>query len=220
MAKLYCSNCGQNIDIKSLYCTYCGAPQHGPESAAYRATQPQIDNPNNYPKDSASFFKHVPRRHLSPNVIGVMIFDYIKKTLILIPLFAVGIYMESWVAAIFLLYLLGIFIIAQINFNNYFFLIDEDGLTVDFGFIHKKQVTVPFEQIQNVNIESSFIDRIFAIARISIETSGNSSQTKENNGGSQVVRPEAQIPGVSLQDAKEIHDILIDGADLAKSSKQ
>lgn len=103
-------------------------------------------------------------------------------------------------------------IVAELTYKNYTYQVTDDGLQVNMGVIFKKQVSIPFGQIENVNIEQSAIDRILKIARINIETAGSTSGSVKETVGNYSSRSEAFIPGVDMSSAKKIHDVLIDGA--------
>jgi putative membrane protein len=110
-----------------------------------------------------------------------------------------------------LAYFLCIFIVTMLVYNNFTFEVDNDGLKIEQGIIHRLHVSVPFEQIQNVNIERSLSDRLLGLSRISIETAGQASTP--TNGSITKSRSEAYLPGLHLKEAEIIHDLLIDGAD-------
>ncbi len=95
------------------------------------------------------------------------------------------------------------------------FEIDETGLSIESGVIHKSQVSLPFDQVQNVNIERTLADRILGLSKVSIETAGSAMGSTTNGtvapGGK--VKAEAFLPGLHLDKAMKIHDLLIDGSD-------
>lgn len=210
MNKIYCSNCGQLIAGDAKFCTYCGVQQHGAE-ARFRA--------QDEPVESVKKVQHhdivpIPKSNLDPRAIIVFFLSYFGKTSILVPALIVGAFLYP---QLFLPLLGGILaimlLVALFVYNNFQYEIDVTGLTIDSGIIHKKQVFIPFEQVQNVNIERSLIDRFFGLARISIETSGSSNaqpQTVATTNGP--IKSEGYLPGIDLQYAKVIHDTLIDGA--------
>ncbi|MCA9350901.1 PH domain-containing protein, partial [Candidatus Saccharibacteria bacterium] len=62
-----------------------------------------------------------------------------------------------------------------------------------------------------VNIERSLVDRMLNLARISIETAGSTVTQPIQVIGGYTARSEAYLPGLTLEQAKQLHDILIDG---------
>jgi putative membrane protein len=71
-----------------------------------------------------------------------------------------------------LLTVVTLLIIALWAYSNFWYEVTDDGLFIKFGIINQKTISVPFDQVQNVNIERSLVDRLFGLARISIENSG------------------------------------------------
>ena len=212
MNKLYCSNCGQLVSGDAKFCAYCGAQQHGVE-ARFRAQDAPVE-PGAATKTQKHDIVAIKKSSLDIRVVFVFFLSYFGKTSILVPALIVGCFIYP---NLFLLLLaatlLGMLLVALFVYNNFQYEIDQAGLTIESGIIHKKKVTVPFEQIQNVNIERSLTDRLFGLARISIETAGSSNsqpQTVATTNGP--VKSEGYLPGIDLQLAKVIHDTLIDGA--------
>ena len=101
--------------------------------------------------------------------------------------------------------------IALWAYSNFSYEVTDDGLFIKFGIIHQKTISVPFDQVQNVNIERSLIDRMLGLARISIETAGSAVTQPMQVIGGYTARSEAYIPGLTLNSAKTLHDILLDG---------
>ena len=109
----------------------------------------------------------IQKSSLDPRAIIVLFIGYFGKTSILVPALIVGavIYPQLFVP-ILVAVIVIMFLTALIVYNNFKYEIDETSIIIDSGVIHKKNVTVPFEQIQNVNIERTLTDRIFGLARI------------------------------------------------------
>lgn len=222
VSKIYCSNCGKDVDSKANFCTHCGAAQHGAESAVYRAQEAPLKNlttpTDQPPSDKARIIEHgledevIPKRHLSPGAIFLFFINYLGKTFIVIPLLAVGTYYEPVVGLILVAYLIVTFLIAVLVYDYFYFMIDEDELRVEHGIIHKKQVSVPFQQIQNVNITRTLIDRLLGIARLEIESAGATNVHQREIVGGTRSRAEGYLPGVSLDDARLLHDIILQKA--------
>lgn len=213
MASIYCSNCGKLISVNSNFCINCGAAQHGKQALNYHITEAPVDISSSENTFITREIQEIPKSYLSPKVIWIFYLGNIAKSSILLPLLLVGGYFYPIVfLPILALSLLFMVIVAELVYKNYTYQVTEDGLQVNMGVIFKKQVSIPFGQIENVNIEQSAIDRMLKIARINIETAGSSSGSIKETVGNYSSRSEAFIPGVELSNAKKIHDILIDGA--------
>lgn len=212
MSQIYCSNCGQLIPSSANFCTSCGVPQHGAEASVYRVQDATLA-PGQAPSPQPAEQKDtIPKSKLSPTVILVFIFNYIKTAILLYVLLAVGIYLQP---AIFVLasLLVTVFLVslALWAYSNFSYEVTEDGLEIKFGIVHFKTISAPFSQVQNVNIERSLIDRMLNLARVSIETAGSAVTQPMQVIGGYTARSEAYIPGLTMQQAKKLHDILIDG---------
>ncbi len=213
MNKIYCSNCGQLIDGKANFCTFCGVPQHGQEAGGFRAQDTPVESGAASEKLQQDITP-IPKSHLDARAIWVFFLSYFGKTSLLLPLILVGafflpqIFLPALVAVLVLMFVVALFI-----YNNFQYEVDLTGLQIDSGVIHKKHVTVPFEQVQNVNIERSLVDRFFGLAKLSIETAGSSTSNPQTVAGfNGQVKSEAYLPGIDLEYSKVIHDTLVDGA--------
>jgi membrane protein YdbS with pleckstrin-like domain len=222
VSKIYCSNCGKLTDRTANFCTYCGAAQHGAESAVYRAQEAPLKNlttpGDEPPTDKARITERgledetIAKRHLSPGAILLFFINYLGKTFIAIPILAVGSYLEPLVGLIFVAYLVVTFLIAVLVYDYFYFTIDDDEVRVEHGIIHKRLVSVPFQQIQNVNITRTLIDRLLGIARLEIESAGATNVDQREIVGGTKSRAEGFLPGVSLDDARLLHDIILQKA--------
>ena len=219
MNQIYCSNCGQLIPAESNFCKFCGAAQHGAEAAAYRFNAPQADSAEQARKEYKAEHKgYQPEFYLAQNLGGdailYFLFSNIAKTILVLGLLIVGLFFMAQLFALLLItYFVLVGIATLLMYNNFIYEINEEGLSVKTGVIHKSSVSVPFDQVQNVNIERTVLDQILGIAKVSIETAGNSNGGSANGVPGTKVKAEAYLPGLSPEKAKKIHDLLIDGSD-------
>lgn len=237
MSKKYCINCGTLIPESARFCPSCGAPQQGEEAKQLRANapavaftaaavaieeasqsreEPGVDNSAKSKKTPASnepakeTLEFIERRHLCKTAVFSFFLSYVTKTAILLLLFSIGIAFEPLLfSAAIAIYIVILYLAALVVFNNFYYAIDEVGFKKWYGLIHTQQVTIPYQQIQNVNINRSLSDRIFGLSRIIIETAGNASGTKSNVSGGTATTSEGYLPGVSHEQAKYIHDVLL-----------
>jgi membrane protein YdbS with pleckstrin-like domain len=219
MAKIYCSNCGQLIPESSNFCRYCGAAQHGEMAAVYRAEAPPLPQPTQ-PVPEVSKVGHtrklllkqhevIGRRHLDPRAVWLFFINYNLRMFIVFPAFAAGIYFEPLVALLLLAYLIMVYMIALLAYNHFWFSIDEQAFHKEYGIIHKRRVSLPFRQIQNVNVVRTFIDRLLGIAKVEVETAGSSSVKRRDIIGGVKSKAEGVLPGTDLEYARHIHDVLL-----------
>ncbi len=212
MNNIYCSNCGQLIPGNSNFCRFCGATLHGPEASVYFAQQEPVLPGEKAKPISPSKPDTIPKSHLSSTVVIIFVLNYVKISSILFPALFIGIYFQPLIfGLITILAIVVLFSIAIWAYNNFTYEVTEDGLLIEFGIIHHKTISVPFDQVQNVNIERSVVDRMLNLARISIETAGSAVTQPIQVIGGYTARSEAYLPGLTLLQAKMLHDILIDG---------
>ncbi|MEO6948020.1 MAG: PH domain-containing protein [Ginsengibacter sp.] len=91
-------------------------------------------------------------------------------------------------------------ILGYLNYRKFLFYFDEEKeeFILQNGLFNKKKVIVQFDRIQQVNINQSFIKRLFDVYEVEIETAGS-------------VTEEAKIRAVSKQTALYIRDRLLSG---------
>lgn len=217
MKQIYCSNCGTLVPSGANFCTNCGAAVHGSEAAVYRAQEPAVKDPQlvrALPKQALhDEVEYIPMQHLPVDALIFFFLSFLGKSGIIFLLVLVGAVLQL---SPFIFALVGYFVVLGVVtmfvYNNFMYEIDKDGLKIKSGVIFKHQVSLPYEQIQNVNIERTLLDRIFGFSRISIETAGSAIPAGTGTGVLKA-KSEAYIPGLHLDQAKKVHDLLIDGAD-------
>jgi len=64
------------------------------------------------------------------------------------------------------------------------------------GWLYKKQVTVPFNRIQHVDIKQGVLERKFKLSKLNLYTAGGASS-------------DLTIPGISLEDAKRYKSFIL-----------
>ena len=212
MNQIYCSNCGQLIPHNSNFCRFCGVPQHGQEARAYHAQAPAVLPGSNPPTEQAPKNDTIGKSHLDVSVIFVFMANYLKTSSVLFPLLVIGAYFNPLIFGSLIIVAVSVLVfIAVLAYKNYIYEVTEDGLIIKFGIVHHKTITVPYDQVQNVNIERSLFDRMLGLARVSIETAGSAQTQPIHVIGGYTARSEAYVPGLSLKKAMILHDILIDG---------
>jgi uncharacterized membrane protein YdbT with pleckstrin-like domain len=220
------------ISFDSRFCRYCGAPQHGEAATAYRAQAPTIDQlTQNESQDThttilATEKKTIKRQNLCKRAVWSFFIGYLFKTAI-IPFLLIGATVLELISggvlfgpALFLLatliYFISLLLVANAVYTSFYFEINDRAFRKEYGIIHKHDTTIPFEQIQNVNITRNLSDRFLGLARIDIETAGSSSIVRKEIAGASFSKAEGHLPGITLKQAKQIHDILLDNFSVVK----
>ncbi len=210
MSQIYCSNCGKLIRSSSNFCQFCGAAQHGEVAMSQKITaQRQPRTPNN---DSIINPEEcIAKRRLCQRAVWSFFLSYVGKTSLLLVLFLIGIAFEPILfGSVLIVYVLLLYLAAVIVRQNYYFEVNTSSFRKEHGVIHKIDVTIPFNRIQNVNVTRSLGDRILGLARIDIESAGSSHTNTQNRLNSSGSLAEGHLPGVTLTQAEEIHDLLLD----------
>lgn len=99
------------------------------------------------------------------------------------------------------------YVFAKLSYDNYKYELKEDGFYKESGVITKKFVTIPYERIQNVDINRGIFSRILGLSDLQIQTAGMSAVYTKN--GMYGIGAEGRLPAVSEKDAVIIRDELI-----------
>ncbi len=222
MASIYCSNCGRLITEESNFCRYCGAAQHGIAAAAYRANAPvikhaigasailQSQQDEVVQVKGSKEIKYLTGQHLAPAVRFSFMISYMRISSVLILLMATGLFFDPLLfGSIFGVYLIFLYLFSSLAYNNFIYSVDESGFIKEYGVISKSQSAIPYDRIQNVNITRGLADRLLGLARIDIETAGTSSSKVKDIIGGSYSSAEGHLPGLTLKQAKKVHDILL-----------
>ncbi len=105
------------------------------------------------------------------------------------------------ISLIFILVLLLLsYIWAKLAYKYYRYELAEEDFRKEYGVIAKKYTTIPYERIQNINVQRGIIDRILGLSSLKIFTAGT--------GGSGSAGAEGLLPGLSEKVAEELRDEL------------
>lgn len=121
-----------------------------------------------------------------PNNSENMFFVYVGTSLIIMLL---------WVLILLVLN----YVWAKLSYKFYKYELADLGFKKESGVIYKKYVTIPYDRIQNVDINRGIFARILHLSDLQIQTAGSS-----GTAGS-----EGRLPGLSVASAEELRDELI-----------
>ncbi len=95
-------------------------------------------------------------------------------------------------------------IFARLAYNNWGYEFTKTNLRIERGIIWKKYSNIPYERVQNVDVQRGILARILGFSTVNIQTAGYSGYQR---GGS--VKSEGYIPAVSIKRAEEIRDFIM-----------
>lgn len=103
---------------------------------------------------------------------------------------------ENWLELLLMIFVLML-TIPQIFLNYYYFTfyITPRELVIRSGILSRRQRNIPIERIQNVQIYRNFLHKSLGLAKIQVETAGDT-------------ETEGVLDSVSLEDAEAINDVI------------
>ncbi len=164
-------------------------------------------------------------KQLDPKAVWLFFVNSILRAfipIILISVYSVLFFLESgegldtggelsfgvlnWLWIIIPVFLVLCFVWAKLTYHFYHYELTDAGFRKELGVISKKYVTIPYDRIQNVNIDRGILARILGLSNLQIETAGSTS-----------VGTEASLPGLSIEEAERLRDELIARAGKSKN---
>jgi len=116
----------------------------------------------------------------------------------------------NWLWFIVPAYLVLCFVWAKLTYHFYRYELKDIGFRKESGVIIKKYVTIPYDRIQNVDINRGILDRLLGLSDLRIQTAGASATVSRYGvmgGGA-----EGRLPGVSVEIAEQLRDELVQRA--------
>lgn len=117
---------------------------------------------------------------------------------------------------LFGLYIIFCYVWAKLTYKYWKYELTEDAFRKESGVIWKKYVSIPYERIQNIDINRGVLARILGLSDLQIQTAG-SSAISYGRGGLAGVGAEGRLPGLGKDTAEKLRDELIKRS---KQSKQ
>jgi uncharacterized membrane protein YdbT with pleckstrin-like domain len=89
--------------------------------------------------------------------------------------------------------------------------IEDNDISFENGLIDIQEISVPFRQIQNVDIEQSVLYRIFSLANLVILTAGHEDPMHGKKNESEIL-----MQALNVQEARRLQQYLLDRANVQK----
>lgn len=121
----------------------------------------------------------------------------------------------NWLWVIIPAFLVLCFVWAKLTYHFYRYELHDTGFRKESGVIYKKYVTIPYDRIQNIDIDRGILDRILGLSDLKIQTAGTSATVSRYGvmGGD----AEGKLPGVSMATGEQLRDELIQRARQSRS---
>ncbi|MDP2656050.1 MAG: PH domain-containing protein [bacterium] len=114
----------------------------------------------------------------------------------------------NWVWLIIPILLIVCFIWAKLTYRFYRYELLDTGFRKESGVLSKKYATIPYDRIQNVDINRTIFARILGLSDLNIQTAGSSVPG---------VISEGRLPAVSKEVAERLRDELLQRARQSKN---
>ncbi|MEI7513538.1 MAG: PH domain-containing protein [bacterium] len=98
-----------------------------------------------------------------------------------------------------------------INHMTFYFMLDEQGISIKQGLIHKNETTTPYRHIENVDMDQPLFYRMFGMCRLHIITGG---EDDDNNHSHQT---EIKFPFVEKTFADDVRKEIFSRTSLVSS---
>lgn len=104
-------------------------------------------------------------------------------------------------------------VIGYLKYITYRFSIDEDALHIEKGIINREIISIPYRQIQNINIDRNIFNRIFGLSTLVITTAAHEEKDEE---GTSSFEAEGFLPYLDYPRAQEIQNELMKRTNVEK----
>ena len=122
-------------------------------------------------------------------------------------------YLPMATLIVFLLFLISCaatYAISRILYSSWAFMLENDSLKIKRGIFNKTEDAIPYKQIQNVDIERSFLFQIMGLSRLVILTAGHEDENSSQD------ESEGIIPAIDKNVAEALQATLLSKANVQK----
>ncbi len=126
-------------------------------------------------------------------ILGLILYFGVEFTMTNSLLISIG-------AGVILLILLVSWIV--MFYNRYMFQVQKDGIEIKRGILWKKDITIPYDRVQNVDIDRGPIQQLIGIYNLNVFTAGTASENQAIFGA------EGYLPGV--KNAEKVRDTILE----------
>ena len=154
------------------------------------------------------------RSYWSLIIIGIFVTVWSFQILKFIAGGSIGV---AFVLAV-VFYALFVIIIAEIyarmSYNRFLYEVTNEGIKIEQGIIWKKYTSIPYERVQNVDIQRGIIARMFGFSTVQIETAGQSGIGNQygfrfGRRGYRQYKSEGYLPAIDIAGAEQIRTFVV-----------
>ncbi len=113
------------------------------------------------------------------------------------------------ILVVIIIYLAFCYLWAKLSYHFYKYELTDNGFRKESGILYKKYVTIPYDRIQNIDINRGILAQLLGLSSLNIQTAGSSAVMARNSimfG----MGAEGQLPGLSKEIAILVRDELIE----------
>ena len=96
-------------------------------------------------------------------------------------------------------------VIGYLRYVTYKFCLADDALLIEQGILNKERVSIPYRQVQNINLNRSIIDRLLGVSHLIILTAGHD----DDDPGDRNYESEGHLPLLNKHRAEQIQAELL-----------
>ncbi|MEI6480446.1 MAG: PH domain-containing protein [bacterium] len=131
--------------------------------------------------------------------------------------------LTSVINAVFTLVLVGgvalilitfviIFLLTLVDYYSFYFMLDENGLRMQKGILFKREISIPYRQVQDITIDRPFTFQLCGVCRLNILTAGQDNDHDNDP-------TEANFPIIDRNLAEELRKELLTRANVERVRK-
>ena len=102
-------------------------------------------------------------------------------------------------------------VMTYVWYYSFRYKIGDNDISFEKGLIGRQEISIPFRQIQNADVEQSILYRIFNLADLVILTAGHEDPERATENESEIV-----MPALNADEARRLHEYLLDRANVQK----
>lgn len=107
------------------------------------------------------------------------------------------------------------FIAGRIAYKSWGFMVSDDALRIKRGIFTRQETAIPYRQIQNIGIESTFGQRMMGVSRLVIYTATHEDDI-EKEGEAEGLKDDGLLPFIDSDTAVELQSELLRRANVQR----